>query len=274
MIRRPGTLRALSSRTQAKRLTSLAAAHSSWFKLENQGMEHFELLARGSGFYIRGPQTGIPIALVSAHVAAPHRFRNYFPHDWLSYVRDADCRSVLEARSADGKSVKRCIATQTLSHGFRHASLDVAAFVLDDDDILKQDAEIKILTLTEAALEKGTEVSIAGFRLLGESGSGTEAVVATEVPGSVSELSPTRGFIDTGSTETEMGMCGGPVVLKQDKDSCAGILEGLVPRRQPGDRESDLHERVGGHSVFLGAKELGMFVHDVETEYARGVASG
>lgn len=236
-------------------------------------MKQFELLARGSGFYIRGPQTGIPIALVSAHVAAPHRFRNYFPHDWLSHVRDVNCRSVLETRSADGKSVTNCIATQTLSHGFRHASLDVAAFVLDED-ILKQDNEIQILTLSEAAFKKGTEVCIAGFRLLGESGSGTEAVVAAEVPGMVSELSPARGFIDTGSTETEMGMCGGPVVLNGDKDSCIGILEGLVPRRQPGDNESELHEKVGGHSVFIGAKELGMFVHDVEAEHTRGVASG
>lgn len=210
--------------------------------------------------------------LVSAHVAAPHRYRKYFPQEWLSYVRDTDCRSVLEARSGDGKSVTRCVTVQSLSRGFRHAALDIAAFVLDASAL--DGIEEFIVTLDERPLNIGMEVTVAGFRLLGESGSGTEAVVATEMRGQVSEIAETRGFIDTGDTETEMGMCGGPILRGDDNIKCVGILEGLIPRASPSQAESEVHKRVGGHSVFIGARELGMFVHDVETEHARTSLSG
>lgn len=220
---------------------------------------------------MHGPQTGVPIALVSAHVAAPHRYRKYFPHKWLSHVRDNDCRSVLEARSADGKSVTRCVAEQSLANGFRHASLDIAAFVLDAVSV--EGMEDFMVTLDERPLSTREEVRVVGFRLLGESGSGTEAVVATEVRGQVSEVAETRGFINTGDIETEMGMCGGPVLRGDDSVKCVGILEGLVPRVSPSKAESELHKRVSGHSVYIGARELGMFVYDVETEHTRALSS-
>lgn len=241
------------------------------------GLSHFlytqkehELLARGSGFYVRGPTTGAVIAVVSAHVAAPHRFPRYFPQEWLQHVRDADCRSVLETRSADGKIVTGSIATQGLSSGFRHASLDVAAFVLDES-AMSDGKDMQVLTLDAETVRIGVEVVVGGYRLLGESGSGLEAVVGTETGGEVSELVKSRGFVDTGAVDTEMGMCGGPIVLAEERDTCVGILEGLVPRVQEGQKaEGEMHGRVAGHSVFIGARELGMFLQDVETEHVRG----
>lgn len=180
---------------------------------------------------------------------------------------------MLETRSADGKIVTGSIATQPLSSGFRHASLDVAAFVLNESAI-SSGSETPVLTLDAESARIGLEVVVAGYHLIGESGSGLEAVVPVEIVGEVSELAKSRGFMDTGVVDTEMGMCGGPVVVCGERETCVGILEGLVPRIQPGQQaEGEMHGRVAGHSVFIGARELGMFLHDVETEHVRGRAT-
>lgn len=209
------------------------------------------------------------IAVVSAHVAAPHRFPRYFPQEWLRHVRDSDCRSLLETRSADGRTVTGSIATLPLASGFRHASLDVAAFVLDES-ALSDRSDVQVLRLDNEAGRIGTEVMVAGYRLIGESGSGLEAVVSAETGGEISEVVKSRGFVDTGAIDTEMGMCGGPIVVAEERDRCIGILEGLVPRVKEGEEaEGKMHERLSGHSVFIAASELGMFLHDVETEHER-----
>lgn len=186
-------------------------------------------------------------------------------------MSDADCRSLLEKRSADGKLITR-VAMRNLSSGFRHGTLDLAAFVLDEHSL----DEIKdcLVTIDKRPVSAGLEVMVAGFRLLGDAGSGTEGVVPTETKGRISEVAEMRGFIDTDDIETEMGMCGGPILRGDNCSTCIGILEGLVPHAPPGQAESELHRRVGGHSVFIGAKELGMFVHDVETEHVRATSSG
>ncbi|KAF6000691.1 hypothetical protein F1559_001391 [Cyanidiococcus yangmingshanensis] len=79
-------------------------SYSSWFRNARLGVERFELLARGSAFFAhkRGEKASFREAFVSAHVAAPYRFRHYFSQDWLEYVQDADCRHVLEFRKRDG----------------------------------------------------------------------------------------------------------------------------------------------------------------------------
>lgn len=209
-------------------------------------------------------------------MAAPHRFPRYFPHEWLTHLRDADCRTLLETRSSDGKIVTGSIATQPLSSGYRHASLDVAAFVLNEADIPK-DAKAAVLQLADGddEVRLGMEVVVAGHRLIGESGSGTEAVLNAETPGEISEVSGSRAFVDTGEVETEMGMCGGPVTLSANRNVCVGVLEGLVPRLRGGEEaQSELHRRISGHSVVITARELRMFLHDVETEHVGKTGRG
>lgn len=215
------------------------------------------------------------IALVSAHVAAPHRFRTYFPQGWLQHVRDSDCRSLLETRSQDGKQVNSTIMTQPLVQGFRHASLDVAAFLLKNTEDTQHE-QIPILNLPPEnhTIKDGDAVTISGFRLIGESGSGTEAVIPSEIQGVVSETWNSRVFVDTADILTEMGMCGGPAVSCHDRTLCIGILEGLVPEVSSDNAEDDdTHKRLQNKSVLVGAKELRMFLHDVETEAAKLNAS-
>lgn len=216
--------------------------------------------------------------LVSAHVAAPHRYQRYFPQEWLQHVHDNDCRSVLETRSEDGRKVDRVIDTQPLSVGFRHAALDVACFIIDENTIdPKVDGQILSLDMEkdERCVKDeivGKEVVIAGYRLKGDSGSGVEAVIHTKMEGQVSRTSKSRGFINTGIITSEMGMCGGPIVLKGDSEKCIGLLEGLVPKLEEGEQaQNEMHKLVAGQSVFVSAQELGMFVQDVETEYTKQI---
>ncbi|PXF42772.1 hypothetical protein BWQ96_07479 [Gracilariopsis chorda] len=233
-------------------------------------MKEFELLARGSAFFVSGPISGALIALLSAHVAAPHRFANYFPHEWLRHVKDGNCRSVLETRSKDGKDVTSTISELPLRTGFRHSALDVAAFVLGEkeEEMIKKSG-IRVLKLHDAGPQAGQKVAIGGYRLIGESGSGTEAVIETKLDGAVSEVVQSRVFVNTGNVDSEMGMCGGPVILQDNDTSCCGILEGLVPRIEEGAEVQEMHRRVAGHSVYITARELQMFLHDIETEVAR-----
>lgn len=214
------------------------------------------------------------IALFSAHVAAPHRYVNYFPQEWLQHVEDANCRSLIEKRSRDGSEVESVISDVPLVAGFRHSALDVAAVVLPiEKEKLVTDSKMAVLRLRESdELHAGEDVNIGGYRLVGESGSGTEAVIEVKLEGQISELIQRRAFVNTGMEDSEMGMCGGPVVTKKDKQVCVGILEGLVPRIKEGQEAEETHRRVEGHSVIITARELHKFLHDVETETARNAS--
>lgn len=177
---------------------------------------------------------------------------------------------MLENRTADGKQVSTHIMTQPLIKGFRHASLDVAAFLLHEDTLdANPDMSVLELPSPDDPVEVTHPVTIAGFRLGGDSGSGTEAVVSTEMRGTVAEVWQSRVFADTGHTETEMGMCGGPIVMEHARSTCLGILEGLIPKATDDTDHGDNHKRLQGKSVFIHANELRMFLHDIETELTK-----
>lgn len=185
----------------------------------------------------------------------------------MEYVRDLDCHSIWEGRSQDGSSITCRISTQPLISGFRHASLDVAAFPLADDELnCQKDIPILELSPEDTTPALRDQVTIAGFRLAGQSGSGTEAVIRTEINGTVSEVRKSRIFVDTGHLDTEMGMCGGPVVMMHNRLQCVGLLEGLVPRVTSGFQYGETHKRLQGKSVLVRSNELRKLVHDVETE--------
>lgn len=190
-------------------------------------------------------------------------------------MRDSDCRSLLETRTADGCEVSNHISTQPLVQGFRHSSLDVAAFALNSSqvDMINALDEVTILNLppVDQSPASAEDLTIAGFRLVGESGSGTEAVVSSEVGGRVAEVWNSRVFVDTGESLTEMGMCGGPAVMTNNRNICVGILEGLVPEfdDESSDQANETHKRLQNKSVLVGTEELRSFLRDVEAEIVK-----
>ena len=58
---------------------------SSWFKVPEQGMQRFEILARASAFPVT-QQNGELAFVTSAHACCPWRFPNYYADDWLQFV--------------------------------------------------------------------------------------------------------------------------------------------------------------------------------------------
>jgi hypothetical protein len=121
----------------AKQLAPVLS-YASWFRSARLGMSSFELLARGSGCFVHGDSEGASFAhaVVSAHVAAPQRFRHYFPQGWLQYVRDIDCRHVLEFRTLDG-ALRLAWPVHRIGPGGATLDRDVPAALEDADASLR-----------------------------------------------------------------------------------------------------------------------------------------
>ena len=70
----------MSSLSGFRRMT---LAHTSWFRVPSQGMNHFEVLSHGSCFLVRDPSQGgassggAPRLLASGHVAEPSSYPRY-----------------------------------------------------------------------------------------------------------------------------------------------------------------------------------------------------
>lgn len=225
---------------------------TSYFRIPSQNMDSHELLSRGSGFFVHGPG-GRTLAVISAHVAAPHRYRRYFPADWLDFVRDEHVRLVI---GDDPGAIAAGDGSVRLADAFRHAELDVAAVVVGEDV-----TGGGVLGFGEVMT--GERVEVCGRRDGGKD---------ERMAGEVVALDGERGFVDTGDVESVMGMCGGPVVRD---GRVVGLLEGLVPRVADGkEAVSEMHGKVAGCSVFVGAKEIQAFVDDVEKQWERSLGCG
>lgn len=221
-------------------------------------------MARGSAFCVAGPSTGVIISLVSAHVAAPHRYRRYFPAEWLSFVRDEHVQCHLEVRSESGDVEIPSLVKIPLVASYRHSSLDVAAMIVGDATAAALQG-LHVLSLSTAGPEQavGESVIIHGHCLDGRAGSESELVRPVHVGGRVSLIDgESRGFVDTSGVETVMGMCGGPV-LNMHGD-VVGLLEGLVPSFKESSALSPVHKGIMGHSAFVTSKSLRLFVAEVE----------
>lgn len=209
------------------------------------------MLAQGSGFVANATDSRSSFALVSGHVAAPHRWRQYFGHaEFLKYVSDKHCETRLHLRSDDGKPPEKDFMRVPLATGFAHSSLDIAAFACDKPG----------LVLRDKPLEDGEELVVHGHTLLGIDG--VDGVIPTAARGVFVCRDGTRGFVNT-QKECEMGMCGGPVL--DGNGNIVGMLEGVVPRLPDGTKPgSELHARVVGTAVFIGAQEIELFLGDVD----------
>ena len=167
--------------------------------------------------------------------------------------------------------------------GFRHVHLDLAAFVLEEEE---QGDEEKERGFVEGVgkvweigrgVEMGEEVVLAGMEIEGEVGYdekvGKERVIEGEVV-RVEEKNG-RGFIRTKGGYSVIGMCGGPIVDGR-KGRVVGMLEGLIPENSDlvgGGEGSEIRRQLAGCSVFILGDQLKTFVEHVEKEYSRDRAA-
>lgn len=199
--------------------------------------------------------TAASYAVVSAHVAAPHRWRGYYPSaDYLAYVKDKHCETRLGWRALDGCENGAAILRAPLVRGFAHSELDVACFAADGE------SSAGAFKLRTRELTDGEKVYIHGHVLRGVDGA--DGVVPTRIDGLFLATDGARAFART-EHKCELGMCGGPVL---DADGLVvGMLEGVVPELT-GDAQpkSKLHKKVSGSAAFITAQELCSFLQDVE----------
>ena len=80
---------------------------SSWFKVPEQGMQRFEILARASAFPVV-QQDGELAFVTSAHTCCPWKFPNYYADDWLQFVDERHTRYTVEIRCAHDDLANVC----------------------------------------------------------------------------------------------------------------------------------------------------------------------
>lgn len=221
---------------------------------------------------MKGPETGKLFALGSAHVSAPHRFRHYYPADWLTFVKDHHVRCRFEVLQSEQETTSHDARQVPLTEMFRHAELDVAAVPILND---ASDGDGTLVPLLQKVDETSVSarVSICGHELEGDAGSGNEKVLPISVAGEVVDVDGnTRAFVET-EIPTVMGMCGGPVLGPDGV--CIGMLEGLIPSLKEGEKAmSQKHAKLAGCSVIITADELRHFITDIERELGdRGSSS-
>ncbi|KAK4527873.1 hypothetical protein GAYE_SCF46G5806 [Galdieria yellowstonensis] len=251
-------------------------AHTCWFRVPEQQMKEYEVLARGSGFIVRGKQSNMLWALVSAHVAAPFLFRNYFPQDWLTFVHEKHCKHSLYWE-VDGQH-RQIEAGNVI---WKHDMLDIAAFGLEKQRIANE-GDWESLHSRAVELEPlsdwvGKPVIIQGWQIEGTVGSGQEKIVASCLKGNIRVQQGIRYFIETENRNAvQHGMCGGPILLPENKTTCVGILEGLVPDSNQldstirNDEWREFFRSVAGYAAFIEASVLRDFIDQLEKQQSEG----
>lgn len=267
------------------------------------------------------------VAVAAAHVAAPHRFRSYYPQAWMDHLSDGVITHTLAAfpaspggavgaaAGAAGRGYGRSTHAASLAAGdvrveaaaaFRHVSLDVAAFLLDADQVATLTRSVAVLPLGVAAT--GDRIVAVGGAMadpavvrssmdgatdagdwdddgsIGDGdGGGQDGSIPPQlprgVPGTVARVDPGRSLVRTAAGMTVLGMCGGPVLAAsggggggQGGEMSGGgswppQCVGLLEALVPPDRGT-----WGGHSVVVPAVEIAAFLEDVAAEVARGAA--
>jgi len=272
--------------TPSKPRSTAVCAHSSWFRIENQGMKDFDLLARGSAFFVQPPEDqSSPVSNKQAdtsaswyvagcgHVAAPFRFRHYYQQEWLDFVKDEHCYNQLDffPAAGDEKSSDDLAAFSlrvAMKDIYLHPHLDLVIMHIPNRAQIEHTLytqlgiHIRPLELKSVISLEQDQLKLLGHSLHGgHAGSGEEKVLPEHRDGSVSHISASRIFVKTESPSV-MGMCGGPAVGMDESMKCVGMLEGIVAGYK---RKDDLStsENLMDHSVLIPSEAISDFVKQV-----------
>eukprot|EP00871_Galdieria_phlegrea_P001457 jgi/Galph1/2311/GphlegSOOS_G1012.1 len=257
--------------TKTPNAVPISIAHTCWFHIPEQQMKSYEVLAKGSGFVVATKYPQVLLAMVSAHVAAPFLFRQYFPQDWLSFVKEEHCKHSLEWLVENEHQWKQL---ETGDEIFRHEELDIAALVLRKERLMETQWHSllsKVVTLQRIENNLGRKVMLSGWQVDGAVGSGEEQVSACEVEGIIQVQQGNRFFIQSNNI-IKNGMCGGPVLVSKEERNSLGIVEGIVPMEWKEEWQSlpqevqDFLRKVAGYTAFIDSDVLIEFVQAIEKE--------
>lgn len=209
--------------------------------------------------------------VASSHVLSPFLWKNYYPQDWLSQVRQEHCSYTLEVMDADHKSLAKLALS---SHPYHHPEgLDVGLIHFREEKsslqiLQKLGVEILHMRDPDKLYQKGETMFFDGFVVSEPNtadketlGDNTEAVnednrifYPYRETGTLAFHTNERFFATTPEPLPE-GLCGAPTI-DADGDLC-GMVEGIVP-------VSHKDERLAGAAAFLPSPVLIAFVDYVE----------
>ena len=243
------------------------------------------------------PKEGRPQVHVvaSSHVLSPFLWKEYYPQDWLSVVRQEHCSYALEvyddkATVAQGEQPEPLIKLALYPTPFHHPEgKDIGLIHLKEEEsslkmLEKLGVEILYLRDTEKLFKKGETMIFDGYSV--EEPGSEPAVTPAEADeldsdsdsdssddeketnedlrifkryreeGQLAFHTSDRFFATTPKPLPE-GLCGAPV-LDSDGDLC-GVVEGIVPL-------DHAEKRLAGSAAFIPSFQLALFVDFCERQ--------
>mmetsp|Transcript_8948 Transcript_8948/g.18009 ORF Transcript_8948/g.18009 Transcript_8948/m.18009 type:complete len:219 (+) Transcript_8948:392-1048(+) len=206
--------------------------------------------------------------VMSAHVAFPFAYPQYYQQEWLRFVRARDTRQRFGDKELDGAEV--------IAHGV----YDVAAVAISDAAArVAMAAGIVDLTVggdegdrqvrpsqTIDSCAVGDLVELEGYSVEDSK----EGDCFRRMSGRVSLVESNRVLVKT-PVPSEMGMCGGPLFRSGgDGRLCLGILEGIVTCPNDSSPSPGLAVLLN-QSVFVGQGVVSEFLSALESDVRRGV---
>lgn len=221
--------------------------------------------------------------VASSHVLSPFLWRDYYPQDWLSHVRQEHCTYSLEVYDPEQPEEALC-KLDLNSQPFHHPEgMDIALIHFREEEeslkVLKSlGVELLRLRDPDKLYQKGEEMIFEGYVVSERNPADSdefgkppemteeekrEKEIANEdlrifyphtVTGKLSFHTNDRFFAQTPDPLQE-GFCGAPVVDK-DGDLCGTVL-GIVPTHHK-------DERLAGSAAFMPSHVMRAFVDYVE----------
>ena len=264
------------------------------FMLAEQGMTSFEVLSRGSCFFVSSSSGGgsPPILLSASHITHPFLWQSrFYPElDWLTYVEERHVKRVLEFR--DPVSGELLAESAALGKATPHEELDLVKVEVGEA-LLAGGAESPFVVPLVGGGDNfaGAQCMVDGYVLgprpqeerrvwdtqgvqEGEAEDEDAGVLYPEpVLGEVVARGDVRTMVRT-ETVLEMGACGAPAVFVDQslgkeaeagpESLCFGLVEGIVPLLPTGQQQdspaSGFYEKFQGCASVLNHEVLRAFV--------------
>mmetsp|Transcript_28560 Transcript_28560/g.37391 ORF Transcript_28560/g.37391 Transcript_28560/m.37391 type:complete len:288 (+) Transcript_28560:301-1164(+) len=278
------------------------ARFSSWFCIPEQGMKEYEILSRGTCFYISKRlkekekadttyQTN-RLFLTCAHIVAPWKWPNYYPEEWLQFVNESHVKYTMDFHKPEIGTTRIVFDNVEL-----HPTRDLAILSVDGNDELTSTLASICKTHDQPFLDPVTlmkdkeainsKVSVMGYevkdlesldnsdlqdlpqlnddQINGKEMEDNRLQVPFMTEGLLKCRIGSQTFVEPRHPVND-GVCGGPVVNTEGK--CIGMIEGSVPITSKQQNvncppSNLLQKQVEGNAAVIDADVISAFVKDV-----------
>lgn len=224
--------------------------------------------------------------VAASHVLAPWMWKDYYPQDWLSQVRQEHCSYTLEIYDPDKPNAEALAKFALNPYAIHHPNeMDLAIIHLQQEETTlrhMKDLGVEVMHLRDVNnnFEEGEEVLFEGFEIAEDKPiTDFSSLEEAKEMANDSDDDDTRVFMpytETGalisatterilaSTDAPLpeGLCGGPTI---DSDGrVCGIVEGIVPKDHP-------DERLAGAASFIPSFRIQQFLDHAEHQMLESI---